>query len=147
AALRALMRGLDNADTPASTLAVTLSEDIAGFQRRTDVTAHLIVLGEGPPVEAGRTQVLVQAVREGLRNVERHAQAGEVVVSLCVDATGAEVAVQDDGVGPGTGPAAGDGTGLGLSGLREELARLGGGLRLSRNDDLGTTLRVWIPPA
>lgn len=146
AALRGLMRGLDSADTPAGTLAITLSEDIAGFQRRTAVTAHLIVLGDGPPVETGRTQVLLRAVREGLRNVERHAQAGEVVVTLCVDAAEAEVAVQDDGVGPG-GSEDGGGTGMGLRTLREELARVGGGLRLSRNDDLGTTLRVWMPVA
>jgi signal transduction histidine kinase len=142
AALRATMRSLDVPDTPASALAVTLREDLGAFQRRSGIPGHLIVLGESAAIEAGRTQTLVRAAREGLRNVERHAQASEVVLTLCVDDQAAEVSVQDDGVGPnGTST----GTGMGLRGLRDEIARLGGGLRLSRNDDVGTTLRAWLP--
>lgn len=142
AALRATMRSLDTPDTPSSALAVTLREDLGAFQRRSGIPAHLIVLGESPAIEAGRTQALVRAAREGLRNVERHAQASEVVLTLCVDEQGAEVSVQDDGIGPNDGSR---GTGMGLRGMRDEIARLGGGLRLSRNDDVGATLRVWLP--
>lgn len=142
AALRTTMRTLDHPETPASALAVTLREDTGAFERRTGIAAHLIVLGEAPPIEAGRRDALVRTAREGLRNVERHARASEVVVTLCVDDRVAEVAVQDDGDGPRDGST---GTGLGLRGLRDEIARLGGGLRLSRNDDVGATLRVWVP--
>lgn len=141
-ALRSTMRALDTPATPAGALAVTLREDVSSFERRTAIPAHLIVLGESPPIDAERTDVLVRACREGLRNVERHAAAAEVVVTLCIDAASAEVVVQDDGTGPGERTA---GSRLGLSGLREELERLGGGLRLSHNDDLGSSLRLWLP--
>lgn len=141
-ALRATMRGLDTPDTPVSSLAVTLREDLGAFERRTGTPAHLVVIGDAPAIEGARTDALVRAAREGLRNVERHADAGEVVVTLCTDTGTAEVAVQDDGVGAGDDAA---GTGMGLRGLRDEFARLGGGLRLARNDDVGATLRMWLP--
>jgi LuxR family transcriptional regulator, regulator of acetate metabolism len=136
------MRTLDTPDTPASALGATLREDIGAFQRRSGTPAHLIVIGDAPAIEGARTDVLLRAVREGLRNVERHAQATEVVVTLCTDGDGAEVSVQDDGAGPREGSPS---TGIGLRGLREEVGRLGGGLRLTRSDDVGTTLRVWLP--
>ena len=142
AALRTTMRNLDRTDATASALAVTLRDDIGAFQRRTAIPAHLIVLGDSPAVEGGRTDALVRVAREALRNVERHAQASEVIVTLCADPEAAEVSVQDDGLGPRDGSV---GTGLGLRGLRDEIERLGGGLRLSRNDDVGATLRAWLP--
>lgn len=141
AALRATMRDLDANQTPAGTLAAMLRDDLATFQRRSGIPAHLIVLG-GSPDGAADAGALLRAVREGLRNVERHAQASEVVVTLCADASGVEVSVQDDGLGPRDGSV---GTGIGLRELRGELDRLGGGLRLSRNDDIGATLRAWLP--
>lgn len=144
AALRATMRNLDTPDRPASALAVTLREDVGAFQRRTAIPTHLIVLGDSPAIEGGRTDALVRAVREGLRNVERHAEASEVIVTLCADREAAEVSIQDDGVAThGRSP----GTGLGLRNLHDEVERLGGGLRLTHNEDVGTTLRVWLPVA
>mgnify|MGYP001185004561 FL=1 len=142
AALRTTMRGLDRPDPSAGALAVTLREDLSAFQDRTGIGAHLIVLG-ATGAEAAGAEVLLRAVREGMRNVERHARASEVVVTLCVDEHSVEVAVQDDGVGP-QAPSS-TGTGLGLRGLREEVARVDGELRLSRNEDVGATLRVRVP--
>ena len=142
-ALRSTLNALTPVQTPGSTLAVMLSEDVAAFQRRTCLPAHLIVLGELAPVEADKAELLARIVGEGLRNVERHAHASEVVVTLRVDAFSAELTVQDDGIGPpGTG---GSGGRLGLATLREDVARLRGELRLTSNDDPGATLRAWLP--
>ncbi len=142
-ALRSTMRGLEAVETPAGALAATLRDDLASFQRRSGIPAHLIVLGGAP---AGETDadILLRVVREGLRNVERHAQAGEVVVTLCTDGPVTEVSVQDDGLGPRSGSV---GTGIGLRALAEAMERLGGGVRLSPNDDAGATLRAWLPAA
>lgn len=141
AALRATMRDLDAVETPAGALTATLRDDLADFERRTSIPAHLIVLGESP-VDDADAGLLLRAVREGLRNIERHAEAGEVVVTLCADATGLEVSVQDDGLGPRPGSV---GTGIGLRELADDLDRVGGGLRLARSDDVGATLRAWLP--
>lgn len=96
-ALRSTLNALTPVQTPGSTLAVMLSEDVAAFQRRTCLPAHLIVLGELAPVEADKAELLARIVGEGLRNVERHAHASEVVVTLRVDALSAELTVRTTG--------------------------------------------------
>ena len=67
----------------------------------TGVPARLVQLGDVRPLDVERTTLLVAAVREGLLNAEKHAQAGTVVVSLGEVDGGVQVAVVDDG-SPGT---------------------------------------------
>ena len=142
AVLRTTMNSLAPVQAPGGTLTVMLSEDVAAFQQRTGLPSHLIVLGEPAPVDSGGAELLARVAREGLRNVERHAHASEVVVTLRVDGASAELTVQDDGIGCRGGEGSGR---LGLSTLREEVARQGGELRLVGNDDPGATLRAWLP--
>lgn len=144
ASLRAALSALAPVQPPGNTLALLLSEDTAAFGRRTGLPAHLIVLGEPAPVDAESADLLARVAREGLRNVERHAHASEVVLTLRVEGSTAELTVQDDGVGYRTGGSTGR---MGLRGLREELARMNGALRLTSNDDPGATLRAWLPIA
>jgi signal transduction histidine kinase len=102
----------------------------------------VIVIGEPLPLGAEASDLLARAAREGLRNVERHAGASEVIVTLRAEDASAELTVQDDGAGPPGDDPPGR---LGLGLLREQAVRQGGGLRLSRNDDAGATLRIWLP--
>jgi LuxR family transcriptional regulator, regulator of acetate metabolism len=142
AALRSTLRSLDRPSAPAGALAVKLREDAASFSARTGVAAHLLVLGEPEPIDEAREDLLVRVAREGLRNVERHAGAHEVVVTIAFAPGSIELVVQDDGVGvTGAGPV--NGVGLGM--LREEIARLGGDARLARNEDAGSTMRTRLP--
>jgi signal transduction histidine kinase len=141
-ALRATMNGLAPQQAQASSLALVLAEDLAAFQGRTALPAHLLVLDEPAPLPPAPVDLLARVAREGLRNVERHAQASEVVVTLRVDDGAAELTVQDDGVGCRGGLRPGR---LGLRSLREEVEKLGGELRLTANDDVGATLRVCLP--
>jgi len=140
-ALRSTLRALDRPSAPAGALAVKLREDVAGFTGRTGVPAHLLVLGEPQPIDEQREDLLVRVVQEGLRNVERHAAAHEVVLTLAFAPGSVEVVVQDDGVGV-SGATGVNGVGLGM--LREELARFGGDTRLVRNDDAGATMRTRL---
>ncbi len=141
AALRTTLKQLDTPPTPAGAVAVMLREHTAAFRERTGLPAHLVVLGEETSLDGDRADALVRSVQEGLRNADRHAHAREVVVTLAFDAEGVEAAVHDDGVGVTTGAT----QGFGLRTLSEELARMGGDLRLSRGDDTGSTLRARIP--
>ncbi|MCC6832399.1 MAG: GAF domain-containing protein [Thermoleophilia bacterium] len=140
-ALRATLRSLDTPSASAGALAVKLREDLAAFTARTGLPAHLLVLGEPDAVDAARADTLIRAVQEGLRNVERHAQASEVVLTIGFLPGALEVVLQDDGVGPA---AAADG-GYGLASLDAELARLGGEIALVRGDDTGATLKARVP--
>jgi signal transduction histidine kinase len=87
---------------------------------------------------------LYRIVQEGLTNVLRHARAHHCVVELVRNAGGdsARVTIRDDGVGfdpaaprdPEASP------GLGLVGIRERVAQLGGQLHLDSGPERGTVL-------
>ncbi|MFE5914810.1 ATP-binding protein [Streptomyces wedmorensis] len=144
-----------------------LAADVAGsvrsFELRTGIPASFVPVGRTPELDPERRAVLVRAVDEALLNVEKHAQARSVVVTLAAYDDLVSIAVMDDGVGrpepdgtpapeseakggavtAGDGPAT-RGTGAGLPALQTRVERLGGSLRLVQEDD-GTTLRCDVP--
>lgn len=140
-ALRDSLRTLRSSPT-ALALGVALRADCAAFADRTGLPAELVILDEDPPELApSRSDVLLTAVREALLNVEKHAQAGAVTVSVQRRAPWLTVAVHDDGVGlrPDHTP------GLGLTSTGEALARLGGSVRVVSDPDGGTIWRARLP--
>lgn len=132
--------------SPERALPIELSEHCRSFEARTGVPARLVQLGEVAPLDAERTTLLISAVREGLLNAEKHADAATVVVSLAMVDGGVQVAVADDGcpseVAALDNP---DGAGLGIRMLVERAARLGGRVSLVHDEDGGTTLRMLLP--
>ncbi|HET6772724.1 MAG TPA: GAF domain-containing protein [Acidimicrobiales bacterium] len=132
-----------HAPPEAVALAVALRADSRGFEERTGIPTRLLVLDDLPPLHASRSSALASAVREALLNVEKHARAGSVLVSVFASRAGVAVAVHDDGVGPP--PDGADGGGLGLAAATERLERVGGHLTMGRNDDGGVTVQAWVP--
>ncbi|MGW5722978.1 GAF domain-containing protein [Amycolatopsis sp. NPDC003865] len=127
--------------SPERALPVELAEHCRSFQARCGVPARFVQLAAVPPLDAERTALLVAAVREGLLNVEKHAGASSVIVSLLPSDDGVQVVVADDGTGGEPVP----GTGMGLRTLSGRALRLGGRISLVRDDDDGCTLRAWVP--
>ncbi|WP_338051890.1 GAF domain-containing sensor histidine kinase [Pseudonocardia acidicola] len=128
--------------TPERALPIELAEHCRSFEARTGVPARLVQLGDVAPLDSERTNLLISAVREGLLNAEKHADAGAVVVSLGAVDEGVQVAVADDGTGAAGGSG---GSGLGIRTLAERAARLGGRVSLVYDEDGGTTLRIMLP--
>ncbi|WP_312868016.1 GAF domain-containing sensor histidine kinase [Amycolatopsis pithecellobii] len=140
-ALRTSLRTL-RASPSALALSVAMQGDCSAFSDRTGLPAELIILDDPPELAPSRADVLISAVREALLNVEKHARASAVVVTVSRRPSGEIiVAVTDDGVGLGTGHA----PGLGLSKSQEAVARVGGALRVTSDPHGGTTFRVEIP--
>jgi LuxR family transcriptional regulator, regulator of acetate metabolism len=132
-----------HAPPEAVALGVALRADCRSFEERTGIPTRLLMLDDIPPLHSSRSGALAGAVREALLNVEKHAQATSVLVSVFIGRDGVAVAVHDDGVGP---PVPGDDRGgLGLAAATERLARVGGRLSLGRNDDGGVTVQAWVP--
>jgi signal transduction histidine kinase len=131
--------------SPERALPVELAEHCRSFQARCGVPARFVQLAAVPPLDAERTALLVSAVREGLLNVEKHARASSVIVSLLPSDDGVQVVVADDGAGLAAVPGTGLGVGLGLRTLTGRATRLGGRISLVRDDDDGCTLRAWVP--
>jgi PAS domain S-box-containing protein len=87
------------------------------------------------PVEAAAYYV----VAEALANVQKHAGARRVVVSVTADEYGVDVRVADDGAGGA------DAEGHGLRGLADRVEALGGRLAVDSPRRGGTVLRAAIP--
>ena len=89
---------------------------------------------------------LYRIVQEALTNVVKHAGARHVSVTLTLKAGSVVAVVEDDGEGfaPGDVAVTSDG-GLGIVGMRERVALLGGRLEIESAPGAGTTLVVEVP--
>ncbi|WP_033291799.1 GAF domain-containing sensor histidine kinase [Amycolatopsis jejuensis] len=140
-ALRTSLRTL-RASPATLALSVALQADCSAFSDRTGVAAELIILDNPPALPPSRAEVLIGAVREALLNIEKHAGASAVVVTVGQrPGGGVVIAVTDDGSGLPDGYR----PGLGLGKAGEAVARLGGVLQMMTDPYGGTTFRVGIP--
>jgi two-component system sensor histidine kinase UhpB len=99
---------------------------------------------EGLTLEAGLSTALYRILQEALTNVIRHAQASRVDV-LCerID-DGLRVMIRDDGLGADPERIAAV-TSIGLTGMRERAAIVGGRFSIESEPTRGTTVTVWVP--
>ena len=88
--------------------------------------------------------VLYRVVQEALTNVVKHAQAEHVSVLLHVKAGRVAVVIEDDGRGFAEGD---ETTGIGLLGMRERVALVGGSVTVESSPGAGTTIVVEVPEA
>lgn len=87
---------------------------------------------------------LFRVAQEALRNVERHARAKSVDVSVAAGDGGVTLAVRDNGAGFDLARA-GERVSLGLASMRERVRLLGGRLDIESGNGDGTMLRAWVP--
>ena len=133
-----------NQQEPSQSLTATLSNDCAEFQRRTGVEAQTLEIGALPECDEHRAKAIIAVVREALLNVEKHANADSVLVSLLPMDGGIAVSVADDGTGWGESTAA---SGIGMQTMRDRVEAVGGTFSVVTNEDGGITVRVWMPVA
>ena len=124
-------------------LGVALRGHCRAFRDRTGTPARLIMLTDLPTLPQDRIATLADATREALLNVEKHAKAKSVVVSVYCQRKGVAVTIADDGVGFTDEASLGDG--LGLAATTERLARVGGTMSIGSNEDGGVTVQAWLP--
>ena len=88
---------------------------------------------------------LYRIVQEALTNIVKHAQASTISIVLAGQAGAVTALIEDDGRGFSRDEASGDG--LGLLGMGERLALLGGKLRIESTPGSGTTIVAEVPLA
>lgn len=89
-------------------------------------------------------EALYRVALEALNNVLRHSYANHVSVSLCQVERSVVLEVADDGVGFDPLAVRKQGGGLGLRGMEERVARLGGELNVVSAPNAGTQIRVEV---
>ena len=124
-----MLDNLDHVIAQVSGAGLAVDLRVEGERRRLD-----------PAVELAAYRV----VQEALTNTLKHANAASATVVLRFGTDRLEIEVTDDGSG---GSATGDGSGLGLIGMKERVDVLGGTLVASPNDGGGFTVHATLPLA
>jgi signal transduction histidine kinase len=117
------------------------------FSRRTGIPCHFSALGLQEQLPEAWKTCVYRIVQEALHNCEKHAAPTQVQVRLCQEPELLTLEVQDDGVGfelDASGAPA-RAVGLGLLGMRERAAMLGGALQMISAPGRGTRVRVALP--
>jgi signal transduction histidine kinase len=143
--VRRSVRALRAASLEELSLPRALGKLAAEFTETTGLRVRLdVALPDGIPLPPEVALALYRATQEGLTNVQRHARATSVVLTLAVEAGHLTLALEDDGIGP---PPDRDGAheGFGLLGMRERVELLGGELRVGLATPHGFRLAVSLP--
>ena len=101
-------------------------------------------IGDAPLSPRIKT-ALYRVLQEGLTNVARHSGAASVAVVFSLTAEGVILIVEDDGKGFPSNPETACARRLGLLGIRERLALVGGAMEIESAPNVGTTLFVHVP--
>jgi signal transduction histidine kinase len=141
-----LARGLHPAVLDDLGLLAAARRYVSDYAKAHDLKVDLRSEGVG----ARRLPSLVQntiyrILQEGLTNVVRHARAKSVEVALILDADRLTLEIGDDGVGFDPEVRHADAPGLGLHGMGERAALLGGTLTIRSAPGQGTRLRASVP--
>ena len=117
-------------------------DELLDHIRAAGVEVELAVEGTPRALGAGADVSAYRIVQEALTNTVRHSGSRRARVRLRWDATGLEIEVADDGVGP---PAEPTRSGHGLLGIRERVGLYGGALVTGRSDLGGYLLVARLP--
>jgi two-component system, NarL family, sensor histidine kinase DevS len=124
-------------------LAPALERLVHTFEERSGVQIALQASLGAERLPAEAETVLYRVVQEAITNVVKHAGADRVSVVVTRRDGGVSVVVEDDGLGFDPEEVRTDA--LGLVGMRERLALLGGTLTIESTPASGTTLAVYLP--
>ncbi|MFE7481587.1 sensor histidine kinase [Streptomyces sp. NPDC057552] len=105
------------------------------------VEARVEVTGAREPLSPAIEVSLFRVAQESLTNVAKHAGASRVGVTLSYTGTEVLLDVRDDG----RGFAEGDGTGFGLTSMRQRIRGVGGHLEMQSAPGEGTSVSARVP--
>jgi PAS domain S-box-containing protein len=125
-------------------VATVIIEHARHFSERSNLKISVVDSADFPKLDEPIQLLLFRAAQEALTNVARHAQATSVEITLRADDERITMEIVDDGVGMDE-TARPKPRSLGLLGLAERFADLGGGLAIRRREPHGTALTVYLP--
>jgi PAS domain S-box-containing protein len=120
----------------------------AEFAERMGVSIEVKCAKMTERLPAGTELALYRILQEALRNVERHAGARHVTVTLKRRGSIVQLTIQDDGIGFDTQEQLAHGMRggrYGLLSMRERATAVGGSLNVSSRSSAGTEVRLSVP--
>lgn len=125
-------------------LVAALQSRLDAVEGRAGVQVSLCANWSDEGLDPGIEEGLYRVAQEALNNVLRHAAAHRAQVVLSRDDERIVLEVRDDGAGFCPGDVAGRG-GVGLTGMAERAARMGGTLAIESAPGEGTCVRMEVP--
>jgi PAS domain S-box-containing protein len=120
----------------------------ADMEHRTHITVKLTVLGTERRLAAHVELAIFRIIQEALRNVEKHASATQVDVSVEYAEGKIKISIADNGKGfklaGDVGDLPRDGR-LGLMGMKERVNLLGGEITINSEANRGTRVLIELP--
>jgi PAS domain S-box-containing protein len=129
-------------------LAAVLRDTSDKFTKRTGISVKLTCVQLTGRLAPDIELTLYRILQEALKNVEQHSRARQVTVLLTKSGGGVQLVILDDGTGfnPDHPPVGQTGKGgLGLLGMRERAAYVGGVLEIKSTRRAGTEIKIHIP--
>jgi PAS domain S-box-containing protein len=140
-----LARGLHSSVLDDLGIEVAIQRYTDEFSRAHNIRVELVMIGARLAEFSGDEQIhLYRIVQEALTNVARHSQAKCVHVKFQASKSGLDVVIRDDGRGFSTATK-GSSRHLGIEGMRQRAASLGGTLQTSSPGSGGAQVHVHIP--
>jgi signal transduction histidine kinase len=133
------MRGNSVRDTG---LGPAISRAVERFKDRTGLEVDVQIDGAAARFGDERAEVIFRMTEEALRNIERHAGASHLRLSLLTNAAHLLLQIEDDGIG--FDPATLRPGHFGLVGLKEQAQMIGAELSIESAPERGTTLRLAL---
>ncbi len=139
---------------PAALDAMRLPEAVGQLARtwseRTGIPCDVSASGGATALPTDVEVALLRTAQEALANVERHASARRVRLTLRTDAAGTRLEVRDDGRGFDPDASScerdrSDERGFGLVAMRERIESVAGGLVVESRPGHGTAIRAEVP--
>lgn len=132
----------------ASRLPDALAEVASRWSQMSGVPAAVTTTGTARQLHPEVEIALLRTGQEALANVGKHAGAGRVGVTLSYMEDVVTLDVRDDGIGfdpAGLPPEPADGSGFGLTGMRQRVARVAGRLEIESAPGEGTAVSATVP--
>jgi two-component system sensor histidine kinase UhpB len=125
-------------------LAEAIRWEVLTFKARTGIRCQVRSNRQQTRLTAEQQTALFRIVQEALNNVVCHANASSVHITLKEDDRGLELRVRDNGRGITAAQVAAPES-IGLLGMRERAARIGGVFKVSGQRGKGTVVTVYVP--
>lgn len=132
--------GVDTTRLPAPGLAHL--PELVAQTRHAGLPVELGITGTPRALPAPVEHCAYRIVQEALTNTVKHARTGTARVVLHYRARGLDLVVTDTGGGDAP---AGSGSGLGLIGMKERVALVGGHVEFDRTPEGGAAIHAWLP--
>jgi signal transduction histidine kinase len=140
--LRATLEVLRNPDDDSPPSGLDRLAGLLARARSAGLPATLTVTGQAHTLRPEIEHAVYRIVQEALTNITRHAGPASASVHIRYLANGLVIQVDDNGqAGPGTKPV----PGVGLTGMRERVAALGGRLLAGPRPEGGFTVQAELP--